>query len=74
MARFRSLEPPKRWPDAFSRVDLPWNRVGKVAVFHWRLSMDRYSRPVSALPTSLAQSTRNESLRLDGWQHPDSSG
>jgi hypothetical protein len=27
------------------RVALPWNRVGKVAVFDGRLSMDRYSRP-----------------------------
>ena len=27
----------------FRRVNLPWNRVGKVAVFHWRLSMDQYS-------------------------------
>jgi hypothetical protein len=26
------------------RVDLPWNRAGKVAVFHWRLSMDWYIR------------------------------
>jgi hypothetical protein len=23
-------------------VDLPWNRVGKAAVFQWRLSMDHY--------------------------------
>jgi hypothetical protein len=27
-----------------SRGHYTWNRLGKLAVFHWRLSMDRFSK------------------------------
>ena len=43
MARFRAWNLRSDGRTRSRRVDLPWNRVGKVAVFHWRLSMGRYS-------------------------------
>ena len=66
MAHFRSLASPSDGRTHFRRVNLRWNRVGKVSVFHWRLSMDQYSQPKRRIMPKSFDNSRDEFLYSTG--------